>query len=97
MKSNIFQKGFQLLYNVHACGTVGVLLGAVQFFLAKTGRQRDTPFSQNPAQSGCNLGGKKKKEARIAQGSDLAPDQLWLLSLEDRQRPDGTQESFTLN
>lgn len=31
MKSDILQEGFQLLYSVHAYGTVGVLLGAVWF------------------------------------------------------------------
>lgn len=54
MKSNSFQKGFQLL---HARGSMGVLLGAIWFFLAETGRKGDTPSSQNPMGGGCTRGG----------------------------------------
>lgn len=85
MKSNSFQKGFQLL---HARGSMGVLLGAIWFFLAETGRKGDTPSSQNPMGGGVpgegvpslgsTWGGKRKRKARITLDSDSAEEaELW--------------------
>lgn len=62
MKSSIFQKGFQLLYNAHACGTVGMLLEAAQFSWLRWGG-RETQLQLKPC-----TGGDKKGKARIAQG-----------------------------
>ena len=69
MKSSIFQKGFQLLYNAHACGTVGMLLEAAQFSWLRWGG-RETQLQLKPC-----TGGDKKGKARIAQGWSSVPDQ----------------------
>ena len=62
MKSNIFQKGFQLLYNAHSCGTVGMLLEAAWFsWLMRGGREIQLQLKP------CT-GGDKKGKARITQG-----------------------------
>ena len=62
MKSNIFQKGFQLLYNAHSCGTVGMLLEAAWFPWLMWGG-REIQLQLKPC-----TGGDKKRKARITQG-----------------------------
>lgn len=102
MKSNILQEGFQLLYSVHAYGTVEVLLGAVWFSWLRQGDRETHPPVKTLRRVDVTWVGRGREEPGLHRAQTLhltswCRQGCGLLPMEERECLDGSQKRFTLN